>query len=106
MTEPTMTKKKTKDADSAGMDPVHVVRHGAIAASIWQRQSPSGFAYYDFTLSRSWKSQGTGKAGYSKSFFAANKDNLLAVIDETTAWIAARADVHADGAAPAPALAA
>ncbi len=26
---------------------------GAIAASIWQRQSPSGYAYYDFSLSRS-----------------------------------------------------
>lgn len=99
MTDETNKKRKDKAADAAATEPVHVVRHGAIAASIWQRQSPSGFAYFDYTLSRSWKSQGTGKAGYSKSFFGANRDNLLAVITETTEWITARS-VDSAGSAP------
>lgn len=88
MTDQTTSKKKSKEADAEGSDPVQVIRQGAIAASIWQRQSPSGFAYYDYTLSRSWKSLGTGKAGYSKSFFGANEKELVEVIQKATAWIA------------------
>jgi len=89
MSEEMSKRKEKKSADAPGAEPVHVVRRGAIAASIWQRQSPSGFAYFDFTLSRSWKAQGTGKAGYSKSFFASNQEGLIAVISETAEWIAA-----------------
>jgi hypothetical protein len=66
---------------------VHTVRQGAIAASIWLRQSPSGYAYLDFSLSRSWKSMSIEKAGYSKNFFARNKAELLAVIEQAAAWI-------------------
>ncbi len=50
MSELTEAKGKKKEADSENMDPVHVIRKGAIAASIWQRQSPSGFAYYDYSV--------------------------------------------------------
>jgi len=88
MTDETTTKKKTKDQDAAGTEPVKVIRQGAIAASIWKRQSPSGFAYYDFTISRSWKTQ-TGKTGYSKNYFGTNKEALLAVVTETSEWISA-----------------
>jgi len=88
MTDPMTNKKKTKDDETESNDPVQVIRQGAIAASIWQRQSPSGFAYFDFTLSRSWKSQGTGKAGYSKSFFGTNEQDLVEVIGKAAAWIA------------------
>ena len=49
--------------------PVKTIRHGAIAASIWKRQATSGFEYFDFTVSRSWKTSATGKEGYSSSFF-------------------------------------
>ncbi|RPI86238.1 MAG: hypothetical protein EHM42_06190 [Planctomycetaceae bacterium] len=75
-------KKKNKASDGESTDPVQVVREGAIAASIWRRQSPSGYAYYDFTLSRSWNSASSGKMGYSKSFFEGNRDDLLRVIEE------------------------
>ena len=34
---------------------VKVIRRGAVAASIWRRQTPTGFEYLDFSLSRSWK---------------------------------------------------
>lgn len=91
MTESTSTaKKRNREAASDGTVPVAIIREGAIAASIWKRQSPSGFAYYDFTLSRSWKSMGSGKSGYSKSFFEANQCELVAVIQRTSEWLAAR----------------
>jgi hypothetical protein len=53
-TNSNQTEKKSDEGD--GVDPVHVVGRGASGASIWKRQSPTGFAYYDFSLSRSWKS--------------------------------------------------
>lgn len=89
MTEST-NRKRNKEPTGEVADPVHVIREGAIAASLWKRQSPSGFAYYDFTLSRSWKSMGTGKSGYSRSFFASNQSELIAVIQKTAAWLEAQ----------------
>jgi hypothetical protein len=67
--------RKVQEGESA--DPVQVIRKGSIAAGIWQRQSPSGYAYYDFSLSRSWKSVSTDKTGYSKNFFETNDADLI-----------------------------
>ncbi len=76
--------------------PVKTVRHGAIAASIWKRQSPTGFEYFDFSLSRSWKTKSTGKEGYSPNFFVANEEELSAVVREASNWIASQqASLHA-----------
>ena len=75
------TKKKPATA------PVKAIRHGAIAASIWKRQATSGFEYYDFTVSRSWKTSATGKDGYSTSFFARSAEDLNAVIQEVANWM-------------------
>lgn len=69
-----------KAGSKAGTKPVETIRKGAIAASIWTRQSPAGFAYFDFSLSRSWKSLGTGRDGYSDNFFAKNEPELVEVI--------------------------
>jgi len=69
---------------------VLVVRRGAIAASIWVRQAPSGHPFYDFSLSRSWKSQSTDKTGYSKNFFADQAEELVEVIREAALWIEER----------------
>ena len=87
MSELTEAKSKKKEADSENMDPVHVIRKGAIAASIWQRQSPSGFAYYDYSVSRSWKSMSSDKTGYSKNYFSANQADLIEIIQKASAWI-------------------
>lgn len=78
-------KKKSEDKEST--DPVHTIREGAIGASIWLRQSPSGFGYYDFTVSRSWKSLASGKTGYSKGFFDRNEEELVSVIRKVSEWI-------------------
>ena len=79
--------KKQKSEEIEMAEPVSVIRKGAIAASIWQRQSPSGFAYFDFSLSRSWKSKSTDKTGYSRNFFETNDADLVEVIQKASAWI-------------------
>ena len=79
--------KKQKSEEIEMAEPVSVIRKGAIAASIWQRQSPSGFAYFDFSLSRSWKSKSTDKTGYSRNFFETNEVDLVEVIQKASAWI-------------------
>jgi len=80
------SKKKTPAAEL----PVHTIREGAVAASVWRRQSPSGYAYYDFSLTRSWESLSSGSTGSSRNFFAKNRDELAQVIDAATKWIADR----------------
>ncbi len=69
------------------MRPVKTIRQGAIAASIWKRQSPSGFEYFDFSLSRSWKTKNTGKEGYSPNYFAGNCESLVTVCQDAANWI-------------------
>lgn len=83
------TKIARKKADETGdkNQPVKMVRYGAIAASIWQRQAQGGYAYFDFTISRSWKSQNGEKAGYSQNFFETNCDALVRCVQEASAWI-------------------
>lgn len=87
MSEQNESKGKKKDPENETMDPVHVIRKGAIAASIWQRQSPSGYAYYDYSISRSWKSMSSDKTGYSRNFFETNQVDLIEVIQKASAWI-------------------
>jgi hypothetical protein len=77
-------KKKGTNVES----PVHTIRSGAVAASIWKRQSPAGYVYFDFSLTRSWKSLSSGNLGYSKNFFARNQQELLDVIQQAVRWIA------------------
>ena len=79
------TTKPTNKSDA--QKPVHVVREGAIAASIWLRQAANGFGYYNFTLSRSWKVQSSGRTGYSQNYFADNSQALVHVIAGATKWI-------------------
>lgn len=85
--ETTETKTKKNSANGESSNPVLTIREGAIAASIWLRQSPTGFPYYDYSLSRSWKSMSSGKAGYSSNFFDRNQDDLFRVIEKASAWI-------------------
>ncbi len=87
MADQAHVKEPKKELDVESTEPVIVIRNGAIAASIWQRQSPSGYAYYDFSVSRSWKSLSTDRAGYSKNFFETNEVELIEVIQKASTWI-------------------
>lgn len=88
MTEERTEPKRKKNDETEPQDPVLTVREGAVAASIWRRQSPAGYAYFDFSLSRSWKSMTSGKTGYSKNFFGRHKEELLLVIERVAGEIA------------------
>jgi hypothetical protein len=70
--------------------PLLTIRHGAIGASIWKRQTPNGLEYFDFSISRSWKAKTSGKEGYSPNFFARNEAELTSVIREASGWIASQ----------------
>ncbi len=82
--------EEKKKSSPNGKKPVHTIRRGAIAASIWRRQTQTGMDYYDFSLSRSWKSKNTGKEGYSTSFFPRNASEIVEVVNAAAAWIAAQ----------------
>ena len=76
--------------------PVNTIRHGAVGASIWKRQTPNGLEYFDFSISRSWKAKTSGKEGYSPNFFARNEAELVSVVREASSWIASQsADLQA-----------
>ena len=77
--------------------PVHTIRAGAVAASVWRRQSPAGYVYFDFSLSRSWKSLSSGNTGHSKNFFASNQNDLARVIEQATCCIIEHEQKHAGG---------
>jgi hypothetical protein len=82
------TKEDTKDPTNPPKpQPAKVFRNGAIAASIWRRQTGTGFAYFDFSLSRSWKSTTSGKEGYSSNFFPQNEEALANVVRQASDWI-------------------
>ena len=85
-----MTKHDTAGgkATARRQQPVRVIRNGAIAASIWRRQTATGFEYLDFSLSRSWKLKSGEKEGYSQSFFGSNAEALADVIRQARDFIA------------------
>lgn len=81
-------KQETKKKKAASTEtPVHTIRAGSVAASIWRRQSPSGYVYFDFSLARSFKSLSSGNTGGSRNFFARNRHELTEVIDQACRWI-------------------
>jgi hypothetical protein len=83
-----MSNTKSKEKEENGkQDPVKTIRNGAIAASIWKRQTPTGFEYLDFSLSRSWKMKSGEKQGYSQSFFEKNEEALVDVISQVCDYI-------------------
>lgn len=88
MTNETKTDPKRKEkSEGAKNGPEHVIRDGGIAAMIWRRESTTGFPYYEYSISRSWKNQ-AGKTGYSQNYFSRNEAQLISVIGQATKWIA------------------
>jgi hypothetical protein len=78
---------KTKEPTDVRQQPVKTIRRGAVAASIWKRQTPTGFEYLDFSLSRSWKLKSGERDGYSQNFFVANEAALGEVVTEACRFI-------------------
>jgi len=87
-----------KPASARNLTPVKVIRIGAIAASIWKRQTSTGFEYLDFSVSRSWKLKNGEREGYSQNFFDNNEEALFDVINLACRYI--REEQAKDPAAP------
>ncbi|WP_428305398.1 hypothetical protein [Lacipirellula sp.] len=83
----TETKKQKSGGGKGETKPVKSFRDGGISAMIWKRESSTGFPYYEYSISRSWKAS-TGKTGYSSNYFAKNQAQLLNVIQQASTWIA------------------
>lgn len=79
--------KKTKTKGKEASELAHTIREGGVAANIWKRQSQTGFPYFEFSLSRSYKSVSSGKTGYRSNFFARNEEQLLKVVADACRWI-------------------
>ncbi len=81
-------KQETKRKKAATSEtPVHTIHAGSVSASILRRQSPAGYVYLDFSLTRSFESMSSGNTGHSKNFFARNRHELTQVIEQAAAWI-------------------
>ncbi len=83
----TNIQNNNKPASTRNQTPVKVFRVGAIAASIWKRQTSTGFEYLDFSLSRSWKLKNGEREGYSQNFFDNNEEALFDVINLACRYI-------------------
>ena len=82
-----MSDDKPKHRKGNSQQPVKVFRNGAIAASIWKRQTSTGFEYLDYSLSRSWKLKSGEKEGYSSNFFHNNEDAIVDVVEQASEFI-------------------
>lgn len=76
----------------ANQQRVTTIREGAVAATVWRRQSSAGMEYLEFSLSRSWKSKNGEKEGYSQNFFEANEKALVEVVIKACSFIRAQHD--------------
>lgn len=65
--------------------PAKTFREGAIGVSVWERQGKKG-AFYDFTVSRSYKN-GENASAYASTFRAENADAIVRVVSEAATWI-------------------
>lgn len=86
MTEKQESRKKQAELTE---QPMHMIETGAITAYIWRRQSPSGFAYFDYDLKRSFRSLSSGANASSRNFFACNRHDLLQAVALASEWIEA-----------------
>ena len=66
---------------------ITTIREGAVAANIFRGQTSDGHAYLYFSLSRSWRSSGGNREGYSDRFYDRNEAALQAVIAKACAWM-------------------
>ena len=90
-----MTDKKKHT--TAKQTPEHVIRCGHVKASVYLRRSTCGYPYYDFGLSRTWKSMATGNQSHGTTFFDNNEDDLIEAVQNASAWIRQKmAAAHAD----------
>ena len=65
--------------------PAKTFRDGAVGLSVWERQGKKG-AFYDFTLSRSYKNGDNGNA-YASTFREDNAEAIRRLVNDAAVWI-------------------
>ena len=79
--------------------PEHEIRCGEVTASIYRRQSNTGYVYRTYELDRRWRVVGTGKESKASSlFFDTNEQDLVQAVAQASAWI--RDNANGDHTAP------
>lgn len=86
--KPRSKKREIED----GQKPVHVIVEGALLASIYLRQAPSGYAYFAYNIKRSYQSLTTRNQIFSTDFFAENQSDLIRVVTQASLWITNESD--------------
>lgn len=77
----------------------HEIRCGEVTASIYRRQSNTGYVYWTYELARRWRVASTGKDSKASSlFFDTNERDLTQAVAQASAWI--RDNANGDHAAP------
>ncbi len=87
---------KKKATAGPKMEPENTIRCGNVIATIFRRQSNMGYSYRDFTLTRCWASQATGKELQGSSFFDTNEMAMIEATKAAAAWIREKNGSDAD----------
>ena len=82
-----------KKQNATKRKPVHQIRSGECTASIFLRQSNSGYSYYDYMLTRNWSSRNTSRQAAGNTFFEHHERDLIDVVQKATTWL--REKMHA-----------
>lgn len=90
--------KKKKSTPSSNY--VTTIREGAIGANIFRGSTPDGHTYLYYELSRAWKTQSSGREGYSKKFSERNEEALIRVVTMASQWIAGHPEAADDTPRP------
>ena len=90
--------KKKKSTPSSNY--VTTIREGPIAANIFRGSTPDGHTYLYYELSRAWKTQSSGREGYSKKFSERNEEALIRVVTMASQWIAEHPEAADDPPRP------
>ena len=67
--------------------PIKVLVFGEITASVFEKQSLTGYRFYDYELARVWKSMSTKREAHGNSFFERNLDDIVAAARAASACI-------------------
>jgi hypothetical protein len=70
--------------------PAHTIRCGEVTASIYERQSNSGFTYFDYSLGRRWLCASSRREAHGTSFFLKNERDLIEAVRAVSAWLRER----------------
>ena len=77
----------SKQQTNSKQVPIKVLVFGEITASIYKKQSLTGYRFYDYELTRAWQSMSTKKEAHGNTFFERNLDDIVAAARGASACI-------------------